>query len=194
MPATRGCGTECASRKNSSTLTGAVFVLAAQAVDSPQENTFTYGAGVSGATLYNYHRTYSAASGRFTQADPIGMDGGWNRFAYAQNNPFNSSDALGLQSQLGGIVSKKIGDAITSGGAGSVSQILGEACYMSACTADGNVTARTIVQAYGDCAGLLNSVKGSSAAVAGAMQSLPGGVDAVLYGCAKTCSALTYKK
>jgi RHS repeat-associated protein len=32
---------------------------------------------------YNYHRSYSAAVGRYTQSDPIGLDGGWNRFGYA---------------------------------------------------------------------------------------------------------------
>jgi hypothetical protein len=40
--------------KNSSTLTGAVFVPAAQSVDVPQENAFGYGARVSRAMFCNY--------------------------------------------------------------------------------------------------------------------------------------------
>jgi RHS repeat-associated protein len=47
---------------------------------------------------YNYHRSYSATTGRYTQADPIGLDGGWNRFGYAEQNPLSFSDVLGLTS------------------------------------------------------------------------------------------------
>jgi RHS repeat-associated protein len=45
---------------------------------------------------YNYHRSYSATTGRYTQADPIGLDGGWNRFGYVGGNPLNSTDSTGL--------------------------------------------------------------------------------------------------
>jgi RHS repeat-associated protein len=45
---------------------------------------------------YNYHRSYSATTGRYTQSDPIGLDGGWNRFSYAENQPTNLIDPLGL--------------------------------------------------------------------------------------------------
>jgi RHS repeat-associated protein len=47
---------------------------------------------------YNYHRSYSATTGRYTQSDPIGLDGGWNRFGYAEQNPMSYSDPLGLTS------------------------------------------------------------------------------------------------
>jgi RHS repeat-associated protein len=93
---TRVRGAEWAPRKFLQPLTGAVFVLAAQAVDSPQENSFTYGAGVSGATLYNYYRQYDSRTGRYTQADPIGLDGGWNRFGYVDGNPLLGLDPKGL--------------------------------------------------------------------------------------------------
>jgi RHS repeat-associated protein len=56
---------------------------------------------------YNYFRSYSASQGRYTQADPIGLDGGLNRFGYVGARTFSFSDARGLnadppdQSDLG---------------------------------------------------------------------------------------------
>ena len=32
--------------------------------------------------FYNYFRNYDPKGGRYTQADPIGLDGGWSRFFY----------------------------------------------------------------------------------------------------------------
>jgi RHS repeat-associated protein len=46
--------------------------------------------------FYNGYRTYSPTTGRYTQGDPIGLDGGWNRFGYVDGNPFSYSDPLGL--------------------------------------------------------------------------------------------------
>jgi RHS repeat-associated protein len=46
---------------------------------------------------YNYHRSYSAVTGRYTQSDPIGLDGGWNRFGYANQNPMSYADPLGQE-------------------------------------------------------------------------------------------------
>ncbi|GDY36529.1 RHS repeat-associated core domain-containing protein [Acidovorax sp. NB1] len=49
---------------------------------------------------YNYFRTYAPGTGRYTQPDPIGLDGGWNRFAYVGGNPLSSVDTNGLQPAL----------------------------------------------------------------------------------------------
>ncbi|SOE06393.1 RHS repeat-associated core domain-containing protein [Variovorax sp. YR752] len=45
---------------------------------------------------YNYFRSYDARTGRYSQPDPIGLDGGWNRFGYVDEDPLGDSDALGL--------------------------------------------------------------------------------------------------
>ena len=54
---------------------------------------------------YNWHRFYDASVGRYTQADPIGLGGGINSYAYAEGNPKSIIDANGLK-----------GSAITFGG------------------------------------------------------------------------------
>jgi RHS repeat-associated protein len=45
---------------------------------------------------YNGFRTYDPVTGRYTQGDPIGLDGGWNRFAYVGGNPLLYVDPEGL--------------------------------------------------------------------------------------------------
>jgi RHS repeat-associated protein len=50
-------------------------------------------------TFYNYHRSYLAGQGRYTQADPIGLAGGLNGYAYVGGSPLMYSDPRGLQAQ-----------------------------------------------------------------------------------------------
>ncbi|SDZ69921.1 RHS repeat-associated core domain-containing protein [Variovorax sp. YR266] len=51
--------------------------------------------------FYNGFRTYDPKVGRYTQGDPIGLDGGWNRFGYVDANPLSKVDPLGLNSMEG---------------------------------------------------------------------------------------------
>jgi RHS repeat-associated protein len=46
--------------------------------------------------VQNWWRTYEPRIGRYTSADPIGLNGGWNRFAYVEGNPLSYIDPSGL--------------------------------------------------------------------------------------------------
>lgn len=45
---------------------------------------------------YNYHRDYDVTSGRYLQADPIGLAGGINFYSYAGGAPSRFKDESGL--------------------------------------------------------------------------------------------------
>jgi hypothetical protein len=61
-------GLECASRKKYFTFTGAVFVIYSQPLDTPQENTCTYGLSVSEPTMYGY-----VGGNPLSGIDPLGL-------------------------------------------------------------------------------------------------------------------------
>ncbi|MEA4855005.1 RHS repeat-associated core domain-containing protein [Solidesulfovibrio sp.] len=74
----------------------------------PNENpsgvgTFTYNLRFPGQYYdretelhYNYFRDYNPKTGRYVQADPIGLDGGVNLYMYALGNSVSWSDPVGL--------------------------------------------------------------------------------------------------
>lgn len=45
---------------------------------------------------YNYFRDYEPGTGRYSQSDPIGLDGGVSTYGYVNGAPLDSSDSLGL--------------------------------------------------------------------------------------------------
>lgn len=45
---------------------------------------------------YNWNRYYDPFLGRYLQTDPLGLDAGMNFFVYANGNPLNNVDSLGL--------------------------------------------------------------------------------------------------
>jgi hypothetical protein len=48
--------------------------------------------------MISWHRFYDPETGRYISADPIGLQGGLNLYAYANQNPINATDPYGLYS------------------------------------------------------------------------------------------------
>ena len=70
------------------------------------------GATTTGGPQYLRNRYYDAGTGRFTQQDPIGLAGGMNLYGFADGDPVNFSDPMGLcPEELGGDGKRKtLGD------------------------------------------------------------------------------------
>ena len=49
---------------------------------------------------YNWHRFYDPGTGRYISADPIGLAGGMNLYAYVQNDSVNWVDPWGLYTEI----------------------------------------------------------------------------------------------
>jgi RHS repeat-associated protein len=69
---------------------------------------------------YNTFRTYDPTLGRYLEHDPIGLEGGWNRYGYVGGNPLANIDPQGLfllpttpTSNLSGLAPSKPAPPIT---------------------------------------------------------------------------------
>ncbi|MFY3384384.1 RHS repeat-associated core domain-containing protein [Paracidovorax sp. MALMAid1276] len=68
---------------------------------------------------YNYFRSYDSRTGRYTQGDPIGLEGGFNRFAYVDSDPLTWTDSEGLNPR--GFSRRPVEIMPLEGGGGGVS-------------------------------------------------------------------------
>lgn len=77
---------------------------------------------------YNYFRDYEAETGRYSQSDPIGLDGGVSTYGYALLNPLKYSDPTGLKVELR---CRRVGNPTNPSIRGEVAALLGgEHCYL----------------------------------------------------------------
>ncbi len=70
---------------------------------SSSTNSFGYTGRENDGTGFYYYRAryYNPTTGRFLSEDPIGFLGGINKYVYAEDDPIDSDDPTGLQSNTG---------------------------------------------------------------------------------------------
>ncbi|MBT9539680.1 MAG: DUF2778 domain-containing protein [Thiobacillus sp.] len=94
---------------------------------------------------YNYFRDYDPTTGRYVEADPIGLDGGPNVYTYVEGNPLSLVDPEGLASCTYSISSHTLvctpnsgGGAITLGPVGVFSGVPGQCRNNPDCSSNEN--------------------------------------------------------
>jgi len=75
--------------------------------------------------VYNNFRDYDPATGRYLQADPIGLRGGVNPYGYVNANPLLRTDALGLWSVTLDVY-RGYGGSVTFGFSGAAPFLVGQ--------------------------------------------------------------------
>jgi RHS repeat-associated protein len=64
---------------------------------------------------YNRYRDYDPTTGRYVQADPIGLDGGSNPYLYAEGNPVKYMDPMGFNPAAVGEIAVGTGEILGEG-------------------------------------------------------------------------------
>jgi RHS repeat-associated protein len=64
---------------------------------------------------YNRYRDYDPTTGRYIQADPIGLEGGASPYSYAMNNPLRYTDPDGLNPVTAGRFAVGVGEVAGQG-------------------------------------------------------------------------------